>query len=85
MQTEKKIRTAFNKGFKKLLNVDRLYSARRLFMEKYVDNYDVLYRKYIFRFYMRSCANKNALIQNILNSFTFLGSDFMNRLYISTH
>jgi len=79
--TENKLRTAFNKGLRKLLNYERMYSAKSMFCENDIDNYDVLCRKYMYKFYMRLSKSENMLVKNLVTSVHFLASKFMNKFF----
>ena len=42
-QSEKKLRIACNKGLRRFLGYDTMYSARSMFVENYIDSYMMLY------------------------------------------
>ena len=69
--TENKLRIAFNKGLRIILKYDFMFSARRMFMENNLDNYDVLCRKYMFKFMSRISSNNNILVSSLSNSSFF--------------
>jgi len=78
---ENKLRIAFNKGLRKMLGYDRMYSGRAMFVENEMENYDVLKRKITWKFYNRVLQSTNALVVNTVQSCLFLRSLFANMLF----
>ena len=61
----RKIRVAFNNSFRFLMGYSRRCSASGMFIENNIDDFNILRRKYMFRFICRLQQCNNSLIINL--------------------
>ena len=85
VNAERRVKTAYNKVLRKLLGYDCYYSARAMFCENYLDNYDVLHRKYICRFYERLKNSDNILVKCLIECYSFYDSRFYKIFITARH
>ena len=78
--SEDKIHIAFNKSLRIFFNYDRVFSAKAMFCENNIDNYDILCRKYIFKFNTRLLSSDHSMIRNIFDCSSIYTSTYFKQI-----
>ncbi len=80
-----KVKVAYNDVYRRLCNIRRGESISAIFVQNYIDTFNIVIRKLVYSFICRLCTSKNTLIQRILGTEEFLNCRLMtewhNTLY----